>query len=84
MSKIEFSSDEKTLLTDKLKRYLADELDHDVGQFEAGFLLDFISREIGAYYYNRGLNDAQALIAQRLDDINDAIYEIEMPTELSR
>lgn len=84
MSKIEFSSEEKARLTDKLKRYLADELDQEVGQFEAGFLLDFISREIGAYYYNRGLNDAQAVIAQRLDDINDAIYEIEMPTELSR
>ncbi|MBT0959770.1 DUF2164 domain-containing protein [Denitromonas iodatirespirans] len=84
MSKIEFSSEEKALLTDKLKRYLADELDQEVGQFEAGFLLDFISSEIGAYYYNRGLNDAQAVIAQRLDDINDAIYEIEMPTELSR
>lgn len=84
MSKIEFSSEEKAVLIDKLKRYLADELDQEVGQFEAGFLLDFISSEIGAYYYNRGLNDAQALIAKRLDDINDAIYEIEMPTELSR
>lgn len=84
MSKIEFSSEEKAVLIDKLKRYLADELDQEVGQFEAGFLLDFISSEIGAYYYNRGLNDAQALIAKRLDDINDAIYEIEMPTELLR
>jgi uncharacterized protein (DUF2164 family) len=84
MHGIEFSSDEKALLVARLKRYLEDELDQEIGQFEAGFLLDFISRELGAYYYNRGLNDAQALIAKRLDDINDAIYEIEMPTELSR
>ena len=84
MHQIEFSSDEKAVLAAKLKRYLEDELDQEIGQFEAGFLLDFISREIGAYYYNRGLNDAQAVIAKRLDDINDAIYEIEMPTELSR
>jgi uncharacterized protein (DUF2164 family) len=84
MHGIEFSSDEKAVLVARLKRYLEDELDQEIGQFEAGFLLDFISRELGAYYYNRGLNDAQALIAKRLDDINDAIYEIEMPTELSR
>ncbi|MCZ4305642.1 DUF2164 domain-containing protein [Zoogloeaceae bacterium G21618-S1] len=84
MHGIEFSSDEKAVLIARLKRYLEDELDQEIGQFEAGFLIDFISRELGAYYYNRGLNDAQALIAKRLDDINDAIYEIEMPTELSR
>ncbi|HQU88509.1 MAG: DUF2164 domain-containing protein [Zoogloeaceae bacterium] len=84
MHGIEFSSDEKTVLIARLKRYLEDELDQEIGQFEAGFLLDFISREIGCYYYNRGLNDAQAVMAKRLDDINDAIYEIEMPTELSK
>ena len=83
MSKIEFSKDEKTILADKLVAYLGAELDTKIGQFDAEFLLDFISDELGAYYYNRGLFDAQAVLATRLDSIAEAIYEIEKPTTFS-
>ncbi|MDI3326715.1 DUF2164 domain-containing protein [Pontibacterium granulatum] len=84
MADIKFSEDEKSLLVSKLKRYFDAELDQELGQFDAEFLLDFISREIGAYYYNRGLADARVVVQSRLDQIDDAIYEIEKPTDLSR
>ena len=61
MSEIKFSRTEKEILTQKLKKYFAEELDQDIGQFDCEFLLDFISSEIGAYYYNKGLSDAQAI-----------------------
>lgn len=84
MSQIEFDDEQKALLSQKLQRYIADELDHEVGQFEAEFLLDFISAEIGGYYYNKGLADAGSVIATKFDDINDALYEIEAPTDTRR
>ena len=77
---ITFSDEHKELLSHKLKQYLARELDHEIGQFESEFLLDFISAEIGAYYYNKGLADAASVIATKFEDINDALYEIEAPT----
>ena len=43
MSIIEFSHEEKEVLSHKLKDYVAKELDHEIGQFESEFLLDFIS-----------------------------------------
>ncbi|MFD2231449.1 DUF2164 domain-containing protein [Alkalimarinus sediminis] len=80
MPDIKFSADEKRLLINKIQRYFESELDHEIGQFDADFLLDFFAKEIGAFYYNRGLHDAQAVLESKLDTISDAIYEIEQPT----
>ena len=62
MSKIEFSKQEKAIIIDKIQLYFKEELDQDIGQFDAEFLLDFFSEEVGAYYYNRGIYDAQAIV----------------------
>ena len=80
MTEISFNEEEKSILSQKLQRYIADELDHEIGQFEAEFLLDFISREIGGYYYNKGLQDAGSVVATKFEDINDALYAIEATT----
>ena len=80
---IEFKKQEKELLVQKLKHYFTNELDQDIGQFDAEFLLDFFGKELGVYYYNRGLIDAQDIFKSRVDSITDAIYELEVPTEFS-
>jgi len=80
MSEIEFSKEEKSILVDKLKSYFDEEWGQEVGQFDCEFFLDFISTEIGAYYYNAGLRDAQSIIASKVEDISDAFYAIEKPT----
>ena len=80
---IEFTKQEKELLVQKLKHYFTNELDQDIGQFDAEFLLDFFGKELGIYYYNRGLIDAQDIFKSRVDSITDAIYELEVPTEFS-
>ena len=80
MSKVDFSKDEKAIIVRKLKMYFNEELDQDLGQFDAEFLLDFFSEEVGAYYYNRGLYDARSVLEDKLETITEAIYEIEKPT----
>ncbi len=81
MPKIEFSKDERALIVDRIKLYFNDELNQSIGQFDAGFLLDFFTEEIGPYYYNRGLIDAQAVIEEKMESISDALYEIEQPVK---
>ncbi len=84
MSTIRFSSTETEQLVIKIQSYFAKELDQDLGQFDAEFLLDFFSKEVGAYFYNRGLFDAQTVIAAKLDNVSEmvqeGISEIEKPT----
>ena len=84
MSNIEFSKAEKELITRKIQVYFSKELDQKLGQFDAEFLLDFFAKEVGAYFYNRGLRDAQSVIEAKVADIADALYEIEKPTEFAR
>jgi len=79
-----FSSDERTELLRVLREFSAVELDRELGGFEAEFLLDFITEKLGAYYYNRGLLDARALLEQRIETIGDALYELEKPTAFAR
>ncbi|SFL10355.1 DUF2164 domain-containing protein [Lysobacter sp. cf310] len=84
MSDITFSKEEKALIVRKIQGYFSEELNQQIGQFDAEFLLDFLSKELGAYYYNRGLYDAQAVLNAKLEDVQDAIYQLEQRTEFRR
>lgn len=79
MSEITFSREEKTAIAAKIRAYVEREMDWEIGGFEAEFLLDFFASEIGAYFYNRGLQDAQAVVTAKLSEISEAIDEIEKP-----
>jgi len=77
---IAFSPEEKALLVEKIKTYFARELDQEIGAFDAEFLLDFFSEEIGVHFYNKGLNDGLDEMRVRLDTIADDVgYTLEKP-----
>ena len=84
MPDIQFSAAEKEVIVGKIKRYFAEELKQEIGRFDAEFLLDFFAGEIGAYFYNRGLYDAQAILSNKMDELGEAIYQLERPTEICR
>jgi uncharacterized protein (DUF2164 family) len=84
MADIKFTTDEKAVIVRRIQRYFAEELKQDIGRFDAEFLLDFFAGEVGSYFYNRGLYDAQAILASRLDDLSEAIGQLERPTEIRR
>lgn len=77
MKPVEFNTQEKEVLVDKIKGYFESELNQEIGQFDAEFLIDFVSEQMGAYYYNRGLADAKLAIRLKLDDIESEIESIE-------
>lgn len=77
MSEIKFSKAEKEEIVSKVKLYFREELDQDIGGFDAEFLIDFFAGEVGAYFYNRGLYDAQAVLAGKLEELGDSILELE-------
>ncbi|HIO91265.1 MAG TPA: DUF2164 domain-containing protein [Leucothrix mucor] len=84
MSEIKLDTEQKNLIVKKLQLYFNDELDQEIGSFDAEFLLDFFSENIAAFYYNQGLLDAEVVINKKLEDISEALYEIEKPTDFSR
>jgi len=81
MSDIEFTQEEKQILVGKIQSYFHAELSEEIGQFDAEFLLDFFNKEIGAYHYNRGLQDARTLLEENAQNVQQAFYEMEKVTE---
>ena len=84
MAIVEFSGDEKKVIVGRIQAYFREELNQELGGFDAEFLLDFFAEEMGAYFYNRALYDAQAILQRRLEDFGEAVFELEKPTDFSR
>ena len=84
MALIKFSDEEKKLIVGRIQAYFREELHQELGGFDAEFLFDFFAEQMGAYFYNRALYDAQAIMQQRLEDFGEAIFELEKPTEFGR
>jgi uncharacterized protein (DUF2164 family) len=81
MSDIKFSREEKERIVKKVETYFSNELDQEIGNFEAEFLIDFFAGEIGAYFYNQGLSDAHTLYTEKAEELSYTIQELEKPTD---
>lgn len=80
MSELKFTKGETDRIVAKVKTYFDNELGYDIGGFEAEFLTDFFATEIGPFFYNRGLSDAQTLFNEKVDELGYLIDELEKPT----
>jgi uncharacterized protein (DUF2164 family) len=61
----------------RLQAYLRDEMEIEVGRLPAEILVEFINRDIGRLFYNRGLRDAETVVRQKVEDVADALYGLE-------
>ena len=77
MKPIALNKELQNKLVAKLQDYFEQELDQELGQFDAAFLMDFFAKEMGVHYYNHGIFDAQAAVSARLDEVSDVIFELE-------
>lgn len=84
MTPIKFSQPEIETIAKRIQLYFSEELKHDIGRFDAEFLLDFFAQEVGPYFYNRGLQEAQSVLSGKLDELSYAISELEKPVEFVR
>jgi uncharacterized protein (DUF2164 family) len=80
MKPIKFSKEETKAIVGEVQDYFRDELDQDIGPMPAELLVTFFAERLGGYFYNRGLYDAQGLIRQRMESLNDDIYGLEQKT----
>jgi uncharacterized protein (DUF2164 family) len=66
-----------TQLQASLKRYLAENIDAEVGDLKAKLLLDFCLQEVGAVVYNQAIADAQTYFQARVADLDSVCYQHE-------
>jgi uncharacterized protein (DUF2164 family) len=81
MKPIKFSREETKAIVDEIRDYFRNELDQDIGSIPAEMLMMFFADKMGAYFYNRGVYDAQGLVRERMDNLTDDLFGLEQPTK---
>jgi len=71
---ITLSDEAKTQAVASIRRYFAEQLDQEVGDLQAGLLLDFVLKEIAPSVYNAAIVDAQGYLRDRVADLDGACF----------
>ncbi|MBW8769649.1 MAG: DUF2164 domain-containing protein [Gemmatimonadetes bacterium] len=76
---LQLSPDARTKALASIRRYFAEELEHELGELPAHLFLDFLLEEIGPSVYNAAVVDAQTYIRDRVVELEDALHAPEFP-----
>lgn len=74
---IKLTDEQRKQAIASIKRYVAQELDQDIGDLKAGLLLEFFLKEVAPSVYNGAVADAQAYLRDRLADLEGVCYHDE-------
>ncbi len=77
--RIALDDERRASTLEAVRRFCRDELDREVSEFQAGLLLDFFIRELGAPVYNQAIQDARKFVQEKLEDLEGDFYEPEEP-----
>ncbi len=74
---IEFEREVIQAIVPSIQRYFTEKLDFEIGNLDAEFLLGFFLVEAGPLIYNRAIRDAQAVLGERVAELDGACWEPE-------
>lgn len=77
--RIALSEERRERLAARIQRFFDDEFEHELSDFQAQRLVDFLLRQLGAPVYNQAVQDARAFFQARLDDLDGELHEPEDP-----
>ena len=75
---IKLERETRERMVESIRRYFEQELDEEIGDLKAGFLLDFCLKEICPTVYNQAIADAQAWMLGQVDDLEGSLFEPEL------
>ena len=73
---INISRKNKDKITQDLQEWLRENLEQEIGNLDAEFLLDYFTENLGGFYYNQALSDVHSLIAEKTESLADSIYDL--------
>lgn len=75
---IPLTKDQKSAAAAKIRDYIAENFDVDIGNMQAEFFLEFLTENIGAYYYNKAIADSMVFITDKTEDMYLLMKDEEM------
>ena len=74
---IKFQKDTEKYLLVSIKRFVAENMETEIGDLKASLFLEFCVREIGPSIYNQAIADAQSYMQEKTADFGGNRYEAE-------
>ena len=72
---IELDKHETKEVVVSLQYYFREELDQDLSEMRAKFLLEYILKEIAPFAYNKGVKDAETFFRAKIEDLPGTCFE---------
>lgn len=66
---VELTKKQQETAADKIKFYIEDNLEIEIGNLQARLFLDFITKEVGRCYYNHGVADSMAFLNEKTEEL---------------
>lgn len=75
---IKLNKESEEAVVFSIQKYMQEEFEIEVGEMQAGFLLNYFLQEIGPFVYNKAINDAELFFSDKLTDLSINLYEEEL------
>lgn len=69
MSRIKVSKEMKEEFIKEIQSYFLEQRGEEIGVLAASFWTDFIIEKMGPFFYNQGIKDACAFMAEKVEDM---------------
>ena len=66
---VPLTKEQKTVAANKIKEYVSENLDAEISGLQSEIFADFISEELGRFYYNKGIADAFTHMTEKTEDL---------------
>jgi len=81
---IQLKREEKEELIESIKEFFYEERSEEIGNLAAGNFLEFITKEIGPYFYNQGTRDAKHMVEMKMVSLEEDLLSLERPIRRRR
>lgn len=72
---LELTKQETADVIPSLQKFCREELEQELSEMRARFLLDYVMKEIAPLAYNRGVRDAEAFFRGKVEDVAATCFE---------
>ncbi|WP_188208099.1 DUF2164 domain-containing protein [Alkalibacillus aidingensis] len=79
-----FSHEEKQYMINQIQSYYFEEHGQEIGELAAGNFLEFVSNELGLFFYNQGVREAKEVVEQKLMNVDEDLVALERPVKKMR
>ena len=72
---IELTKEEIERIVPSVQKFFREELDLDISEMRAKFLLSYFLKEIAPFAYNKGVKDAEEYFRNKVEDLTATCFE---------